>query len=77
MGSNPGRVAIEYNMMSQPDQMDVYYQNQMLATTKGLVSGTGKLEFNYNPVGGDTTIKVVVSSNTDSTQWTYLVKCPI
>ena len=77
MGSNPGRVAIEYNMMSQPDQMDVYYQNQMLATTKGLVSGSGKLEFNYSPVGGNTIIKVVVSSNTDSTQWTYLVKCPM
>ncbi|WP_068498930.1 hypothetical protein [Paenibacillus kribbensis] len=77
MGSEPGKVVIEYDMYTQADRMDVYYQNEVVATTGGLVSNTGKLEFDYKPVNGVTTIKVVVSSNTESTSWKYLVKCPV
>lgn len=77
MGANPGSVTITYDMYSAPDRMDVYYQNQLLGSTGGLVSGKGSLSFKYNPIGGVTQIKVVMTSDSDGTAWEYTVNCPV
>ncbi len=77
MGANAGKVRVTYDMYGVADRMDIYYQNQLLASTKTLVSGSGELSFNYYPVGGVTQIKVVMSSDGDGTSWEYLVYCPV
>ncbi|WP_151734139.1 PKD domain-containing protein ['Paenibacillus yunnanensis' Narsing Rao et al. 2020] len=77
MGAARGTVKLTYNMNSAPDRLDVYYQNQLLASTNKEVAGSGTLTFSYNPVGGITQIKVVVTSTANSTQWDYLVNCPV
>ncbi|MFF2889460.1 PKD domain-containing protein [Paenibacillus sp. NPDC057967] len=77
MGSKAGNVIISYNMMYAPDRMDVYYQNQLLASTNAEVSGTGSLRFHYSPVGGVTQIKVIMTSSQSGTAWQYTVNCPV
>ncbi|SEL28601.1 PKD domain-containing protein [Paenibacillus sp. OK003] len=78
MGNSSGRVVITYNMYGVADRMDVYYQNQLLASTNMEVSNGGSLQFQYSPVGGVTQIKVVMSSSSGSgSSWEYLVNCPV
>jgi PKD repeat protein len=78
MGNSSGRVVITYNMYGVADRMDVYYQNQLLASTNMEVSNGGSLQFQYSPVGGVTQIKVVMSSSSgSSSSWEYLVNCPV
>ncbi|MWV43092.1 hypothetical protein GRF59_05565 [Paenibacillus sp. HJL G12] len=77
MGNKAGKVQIDYDMYSAPDKMDVYYMNQLLATTNVEVAGKGSLVFSYTPVNGVTQIKVIVTNTTGNSQWEYLVKCPI
>ncbi|PPA90138.1 hypothetical protein C4A77_25300, partial [Brevibacillus laterosporus] len=76
LGSNGGNVVIDYDMYGVPDRMDVFYQDNLVASTYGEVSNKGSLSFQYNPFGGITQIKVVVSSSSSGTQWEYLVHCP-
>lgn len=71
-----GRVIIEYQMWYQPDRMDVLYQGQIIASTNTHVSGTGRLVFNFSPVGADTDITVRVTSMDGTTSWTYIMTCP-
>jgi hypothetical protein len=77
MGSKAGQVTVSYDMYGYPDRIDVYYQNQLLATSNGFVSNRGALNFYYTPVGGVTQIKVVMSSESSGTNWEYLVNCPV
>lgn len=77
LGNKAGKVQIEYDMYTAPDKMDVYYMNQLLATTNVEVTGKGTLSFSYTPVNGVTQIKVVVTNTTGGSVWEYLVKCPV
>ncbi|MFF2017224.1 PKD domain-containing protein [Paenibacillus sp. NPDC058177] len=78
MGSRSGNVVVTYDMYGIADRMDIYYQNQLLASTNMEVSGTGSLRFDYSPVGGVTQIKVVMTSSSGSnSSWKYLVNCPV
>lgn len=77
MGASAGMVKITYDMYSAPDKMEVFYMNQVLATTHMEVSGKGELKFSYNPVAGVTQIKVVLTSSDKSSAWVYLVDCPV
>lgn len=77
MGSTAGRVVISYDMYGIADRIDVYYQNQLLASTNAEVSGSGTVQFQYSPVGGVTQIKVVMTSTSVSgSSWEYMVNCP-
>lgn len=77
MGTTTGRVKIDYDMYGIPDRMDVYYMNQLLASTSGEVANKGSLTFSYQPVNGVTQIKVVLtSSNGGGSSWEYMVNCP-
>lgn len=76
LGQNSGKVVIKYNMQNIPDQMIVYYNNEIVAQTDGLVSGLGTLEFEYNPSGSNYNCKIIVDAPQDKTNWEYIVNCP-
>ncbi len=77
LGDVPGRVVINYNMQNIPDQMDVFYDNVLVASTRGLVSGTGSLQFDYLAQPGKVKYCVVrMTAPQDQTYWEYLVSCP-
>lgn len=77
LGTNHGKVIIEYNMQNIPDHMTVFLNNKVVAETNGLVRGNGILEFNYNPTTNSTSIcKVIVDAPQEGTEWKYIVNCP-
>lgn len=77
LGSQKGNVVILYDMDNVPDQMNVFYNNKLVASTKRLVSNEGSLSFNYNPGKGDPTFCIVeLSAPQEGTLWEYLLKCP-
>lgn len=77
MGTVAGEVRIDYDMYGLPDRMDVYYMNQLLASTNAEVTYKGSLKFTYRPIGGVTQIKVVITNSTGNSSWEYLVHCPV
>jgi len=76
LGSGAGTVNISYNMYSIPDQMDIYFNGNLVATTGGLVSGSGMLSF-YYPGGGTNTCTVRMYAPNSGTAWDYSVACPV
>ena len=77
LGSIPGIVVIDYNMQFIPDQLEVYYDDQLVSTTKKMVSGTGSLSFYYPAQPGKPTYcKIVMSAPKDGTSWGYHIGCP-
>lgn len=80
MGSTPGRVFVTYDMFGVPDQLDIFYGDELVATTDGFVSGSdgAPLSFDYVPVGDDfTVVAVVTPSDSESSAWDILVGCPV
>lgn len=75
LGVTPGTVVINYNMLSVPDKMDVYYDGVLVATTGGYVSGTGSVSFEYDATGPDW-CRVVVTGPS-GTVWFYTLECPV
>jgi len=78
LGTTAGRVDIAYEMYGIPDQMDVYYNGVLVASTGGLVSGGSILTFNYNPPAGGPyfcTIRMYAPNN--GTAWDFIAYCPI
>ena len=49
-------------MCVRPDQFDYYYKGVLVATTNGLVSGTGTLTWLYHPAPGDPLWRLVIVS---------------
>ena len=83
VGSNAGVVGIAWNMVTVPDQMEVFYNGNLIGytynpgnpSTPALVSGQGCIYVNYNPVGSDYQLMVRLTSNEDGTVWNYIVNC--
>jgi hypothetical protein len=77
LGDNPGKVVINYDMFAIVDKMDVYYDNQLVASTNQFVSGTGILEFNYPATPEKPkNCKIVLSAPDPGTNWQYMLHCP-
>jgi hypothetical protein len=76
VGDRPGQVTIRYNMKMIPDQMNVYYRGQLVATTRHPTSFFGELSFNYQPVAGDHSVTVEVVGPRRGTEWSYRLDCP-
>jgi hypothetical protein len=77
LGPAPGVVRITYDMFTIPDRLDCYYMGVLVATTGGLVSGQGTLEWSYLPALGDPSwCLVVVSAPNSGTAWVYTINCP-
>ena len=77
LGNASGVVRIEYDMRSIPDEIEVFYDNRLVASSNGLTSGVGSLSFNYRSQSGKPTYCTVkMSAPQDGTAWTYLLNCP-
>jgi len=77
LGTQPGLVQINYNMLNIPDEMSVYYNEQLVASSNGLVSGTGNLSFYYQAIPGEPTYcKIVMRAPQNGTAWNYHIGCP-
>ena len=77
LGNNPGTVNIRYDMVNIADQMDVYYDGQLVASTNGLVKGRGTLSFVYTAQNGKPdfcTVEMTAPKN--GTVWIYFIGCP-
>lgn len=87
LGSKSGRVIITYDMVDEPDKLEVFYEGKRVTSTfevggnsKGFVGGansagaTGTLIFNYNHNVEDF-VKVVLTGG-KGTSWNYKISCP-
>jgi hypothetical protein len=77
LGNNPGTVKIVFDMYQIPDKMDVYYNDNLVASTNNYTSGYGGLEFYYpGPNAGPNYCKVVMMAPNNGTSWSYILGCP-
>ena len=77
LGNSPGSVTVYYDMKNLPDQIEVIYNGNVVATSRSLVSGQGNLTWNYNHTkGGPTYCSVRISAPEDGTVWSYNLGCP-
>lgn len=77
LGNKSGTVMVEYDMKSLPDEITILYDNKVVASSKGLVSGTNSISFNYKASAGkSTSCIVIISAPYDNTEWGYLLNCP-
>lgn len=77
LGKSSGTVVIEYDMKSLPDEINVYYNNVLVASSRGLVSDTNSLQFKYTAIAGKPTYCIVkISAPYENTEWNYLLNCP-
>jgi hypothetical protein len=53
LGLTPGQARIIYVMYGIPDRLDCFYKGVLVASTGGLVSGTGTLQWTCAPASGD------------------------
>ncbi|NEP57845.1 MAG: hypothetical protein F6K31_12610 [Symploca sp. SIO2G7] len=74
LGATSGTITVFYEMCPNPDQLDVFYENQLIGTTGGLVSGQGSLEIPFE--GSSTQATVVVRAPNNGTEWAYALFCP-
>jgi hypothetical protein len=77
LGLQPGTVHIAYDMLNLPDEMDVYYNDQLVGSTSGLVSGTGNISF-YYPADPNkpSYCKIILKAPKSGTEWNYHIGCP-
>lgn len=77
LGKRNGVVIIEYDMKRLPDEINVYYDNVVVASSNGLVSGSNSIEFKYKAKAGKPTFCIVkISAPYNKTEWEYLLNCP-
>lgn len=78
LGASPGSVDVSYQMYTIPDQMDIYYNNALVASTGALVSGGGDLIFNYSPLpGGPYHCIIRMYAPNSGTAWDFIAYCPV
>ncbi len=75
--------SVSYNMFSIPDQLDVFFEGSQIATTGGLVSGTGTLSTDvvaspdfFGSIDPSVTIRVIGNSD-PGTAWNYTSSCAV
>ncbi len=80
LGKTAGYVTMTYETYAIPDQIDIYYQGTLIATTGCVATSTSHvLPFSYS--GSSTQVKVRVTPNCNgvpygSTDWLYRLSCP-
>jgi hypothetical protein len=77
LGSQANVVTLNYDMYGLPDALNVYYNDILVASTYGAVSGTGTLTFNYNPSNPAITYITVEVVGSDGTMWEYTVSVEV
>lgn len=77
LGSTSGTVKIFYDMREVPDQIQVFYEGNLVAGTTGLVSGENSVEWYYQAGKRKASFCVVeMSAPNEGTVWAYSVGCP-
>ena len=77
LGNSPGTVRITYDMYRIADKMDVYFNGNLVATTKNLVSGQGMLEWKYFAKANEPDFcTIVLTAPNNGTSWKYFIACP-
>lgn len=76
LGPSPGPVTVDYDTQTVPDRIEVRYRGRVVAQTPGMVSGRGRIGFNWQPQGGDYVVEVVVIGPFANTRWRYRLNCP-
>jgi hypothetical protein len=77
LGPTPGPVTLDYDMQTVPDRLEIRYRGRVIAATPGMVSGRGRLGFNWQPQGNDHVVEVVVIGPFANTRWRYRLNCPV
>ncbi|WP_288810034.1 hypothetical protein [Sphingobacterium sp.] len=78
LGGQSGRVILQYDTKTIPDEIKVYYDGKLIVETGGLVAGAGQLEWAYEAISGQPNYCYVeVSAPTPRTVWEYIVNCPL
>ena len=55
LGNKSGNVLINYDLYSIPDKIEVYYENNLVASTFGYINGSGTIQFFYTAEKGKPT----------------------
>lgn len=76
LGPTPGPVTLDYDTQTVPDRIEVRYRGRVIAATPGMVSGRGRIGFDWRPQGGDNVVEVVVIGPFANTRWRYRLNCP-
>jgi hypothetical protein len=76
LGPTPGPVTLDYDMQTVPDRVEVRYRGRVVASSPGMVSGRGRIGFNWQPQGSDYVVEVVVIGPFANTRWRYRLNCP-
>ena len=77
LGQAGGEVVVSYDMYGIPDQMEVFYDNQLLASTGGQVSGANSLTFTYTPnANGPFYCIIKMTAPNSGTAWEFIAFCP-
>ncbi len=76
LGPNPGSVTLDYDNRRRPDSIVVRYRGRVLARTRGMVSGEGRITFDWRPQGDEQVVEVVVNGPDANTWWRYRLSCP-
>lgn len=74
LGKTSGKFSVTYMMFSIPDELEVFYEGELIFTTSGPVRGTDTVEIDFN--GSESTVLIVVSAPNTSTVWRLLIGCP-
>lgn len=76
LGPTAGPVTLDYDTQTVPDRIEVRYRGRVIAATPGMVSGRGRIGFDWRPQGGDNVVEVVVIGPFANTRWRYRLNCP-
>jgi hypothetical protein len=76
VGPTPGPVTLDYDTQTVPDRIEVRYRGRVIASTPGMVSGRGRIGFDWRPQGNDHVVEVVVIGPFANTRWRYRLNCP-
>ncbi len=76
LGPTPGPVTLDFDAQTVPDRVEVRYRGRVVAATPGMVSGRGRIGFDWRPQGGDNVVEVVVIGPFANTRWRYRLNCP-
>ena len=77
LGNRSGNVYIEYEMNMQPDEINVFYDNKLVASSNGPVSNNNSLQFYYNAKSGKPNYCIIKIIGVESgTHWEYTLNCP-
>lgn len=74
MKKTAGTFGLKYEMYENPDQLDIFYRDDVIFTTGGLVSNNATRAVHY--AEASQLVTVVVWAPNDGTEWNYQVSCP-